>query len=47
MGFLLFLAVVGLGAIAWLLFQINSKLRAIGDMMYVASNAEKQKRLTD
>ena len=43
MGFLLFLAVVALGAIAWLLFQINSKLQAIGDMMHVASNAEKQK----
>ncbi len=38
MGFLLFLAVVGLlGAIAWLLFRIDAKLQAIGDMIQNAS----------
>ena len=35
MGFLLLLAVVALlGAIAWLLFRIDAKLQAIGDMIH-------------
>ncbi len=47
MGFMLFLAVVALGAIAWLLFRIDAKLQAIGDMIHNASRAEEQRRLTD
>ncbi len=45
MGFLLLLAVVALGAIAWLLFRIDAKLQAIGDMIHDASMPEEQRRL--
>ncbi len=44
MGFLLFLAVVALGAIAWLLFKIDAKLQAIGDMIHDANRPEKRRR---
>ena len=47
MGFLLFLAVVALGVIAWLLFRIDAKLQAIGDMIQDASRPEERRRLTD
>ncbi len=47
MGFLLFLAVIALGAIAWLLFRIDTKLQAIGDMIHDASRPEDRRRLTD
>ncbi len=47
MWFLLFLAVVALGTIVWLLFRIDAKLQAIGDMIHEASRPEEQKRLTD
>lgn len=47
MGFLLFLAVVALGAITWLLFRIDAKLQAIGDMIDDASKSEEPRRLTD
>ena len=47
MAFLLFLAVVALGAIAWLLFKIDAKLQAIGDMIHEASRPEERQRLTD
>ncbi len=47
MGFLLFLAVVALGAIAWLLFRIDAKLQSIGDMIHDASRPEERRRLTD
>ncbi len=47
MGFLLFLTVVALGAIAWLLFRIDAKLQAIGDMIHDASKPEERRRLTD
>ncbi len=47
MGFLLLLAVVALGAIAWLLFRIDAKLHAIGDMIHDASRPEERGRLTD
>ncbi len=46
MGFLLILAVVALGAIAWLLFRIDAKLQAIGDMIHDASRPEGQRRLS-
>ncbi len=46
MGFLLLLAVVALGAIAWLLFRIDAKLQAIGDMIHDASRPEERRRLT-
>ena len=42
-----FLEVVALGAIAWLLFRIDSKLQAIGDMIHDASRPEEPPRLTD
>ncbi len=45
MGFLLFLAVAALGAIAWLLFRIDTKLQVIGDMIHDASRPEEQPRL--
>ena len=45
MGFLLLLAVVGIGVIAWLLFKIDAKLQAIGDMINDAAKAEKPRRL--
>ena len=44
MGFLLFVAVVALGAIAWLLFSIDTKLQRIGDMIHVASRSEEPPR---
>ncbi len=47
MGFLLFLVVVALGAIAWLLFRIDAKLQAIGDMIHDANKPEDQGLLTD
>ncbi len=47
MGFLLFLAVVALGAIAWLLFRIDTKLQAIGNMIHDASRPEERRRLTN
>ncbi len=47
MGFLLLLVVVALGAIAWLLFRIDAKLQAIGDMIHDASRPEERRRLTD
>ncbi len=47
MGFLLLLAVTALGVIAWLLFKIDAKLQAIGDMIQDASRPEAQRRLTD
>ena len=47
MGFLLFLAVVALGAITWLLFRIDAKLQSIGDMIHDASRLEVPRRLTD
>ncbi len=47
MGVLLFLAVVALGAIAWLLIRIDAKLQAIGDMIHNASRPEERRRLTD
>ncbi len=47
MGFLLLLAVVALGTIAWLLFRIDAKLQAIGDMIHDSSKPEEQRRLTD
>ena len=46
MGFLLFLVVVALGAIAWLLFRIDAKLQAIGDMIHDANRPEEQRLLT-
>ncbi len=45
MGLLLLLAVVALGAIVWLLFRIDAKLQAIGDMIHDASMPEEQRRL--
>ncbi len=45
MGLLLLLAVVALVAIAWLLFRIDAKLQAIGDMIHDASRPEEQRRL--
>ncbi len=47
MAILLFLAVVALGVIAWLLFKIDAKLQAIGDMMNEAAKSEEPKRLSD
>ncbi len=47
MGFLLFLAVVALGAITWLLFRIDAKLQSIGDMIHDASRSDEPRRLTD
>ncbi len=47
MGFLLLLVVGALGTIAWLLFRIDAKLQAIGDMIHDASKSEEQRRLTD
>ncbi len=47
MELLLLLAVVALGTIAWLLFRIDAKLQAIGDMIHDASKPEKQRQLTD
>ncbi len=47
MGFLLFLEVAALGAMVWLLFRIDSKLQAIGDMINDASKTEDPRRLTD
>jgi hypothetical protein len=41
------MVVVALGAIAWLLFKIDAKLQAIGDMIHNASMPEDQRRLTD
>ena len=43
MGFLLLLVVVALGAIAWLLFKIDIKLQAIGNMIHDANRPEEQR----
>ncbi len=40
-----FLAVIGLGLIAWLLYKIDAKLQAIGDMMNEAIKSEEPRRL--
>jgi hypothetical protein len=47
MGFLLVLVVVALGVIAWLLFRIDAKLQAIGDMIHDANKPEIQRLMTD
>ncbi len=47
MGFLLLLIVVALGAIAWLLFKIDTKLQAIGNMIHDANRPEEQRLMTD
>ncbi len=47
MGFLLVLVVVALGVIAWLLFRIDAKLQAIGDMIHDANKPEVQRLMTD
>ena len=47
MGVLLFLAVIALGVIAWVLFRIDAKLQAIGDMIHDASKPKEPRRLTD
>ncbi len=47
MGFLLLLVVVALGAIAWLLFRIDAKLQAIGNMIHEANKPEVQRLMTD
>ena len=47
MGFLLFLAVVALGVIAWFLFKIDAKLQAIGDMIHDANRPKERRRLMD
>ena len=46
MGLLLFLAVAALGAIAWLLFRIDAKLQAIGDIIHDANRPEEQGLMT-
>ncbi len=47
MGFLLLLAVVALGGIAWLLFRIDAKLQANGDMNHEASRHDEKRRQAD
>ena len=47
MGILLILVVVALGVIVWLLYRIDAKLQAIGDMIHYASRTKEQRRLTD
>ncbi len=47
MSFLLFISVVAIGAIAWLLFRIDAKLQAIGNMIHEASRPEERQQLTD
>ena len=47
MAILLFLAVVALGVIAWILFKIDAKLQAIGDMIHDHSRPEERRQLTD
>ncbi len=47
MGVLLFPAVVALGIIVWLLFKIDAKLQAIGDMIHDAGKPKEPRRLTD
>ncbi len=47
MGFLLLLVLVALGVIAGLLFKIDAKLQAIGDMMHDANRPEDQGLPTD
>ncbi len=47
MGILLLLAVVALGVIAWLLFKIDAKLKAIGNMIHDANKPEVQRLMTD
>lgn len=40
MGFLIFLSVIALGVIVWLLWRIDAKLGAIGNMLHAASQSE-------
>ncbi len=47
MGFMLFLGFVALTAMVWLLFRIDSKLQAIGDMINEVNKAGEPRRLTD
>ncbi len=47
MGFMLFREFVALAAMVWLLFRIDSKLQAIGDMINEASRPWEPRRLTD
>ncbi len=47
MGFMHFLEFVALAAMVWLLFRIDSKLQAIGDMINEASKPGEPRRLTD
>ena len=47
MGFLYLMEIIALGAMVWLLFRIDSKLQAIGDMIHDANKAEEPRRLTD
>jgi hypothetical protein len=46
-GVFTFLVVVALGAIAWLLFRIDAKLQAIGNMIHDANKPEVQRLMTD
>ena len=47
MGIMLFLEIVALGTMVWLLYKIDNKLQAIGDMISEASKPEDPRRLTD
>ena len=47
MGIVLFLEIVALGTMVWLLYKIDNKLQAIGDMISVASKPADPRRLTD
>ncbi len=44
---MLFLEIVALGTMVWLLYKIDNKLQAIGDMISVASKPADPRRLTD
>ncbi len=47
MGLLVILVLVALGVIVWLLFRIDAKLQAIGDMLYAANKDDEPKRLSE
>ncbi len=47
MGFMLFLEIVALGTRVWLLYKIDNKLQAIGDMISVARKPAYPRLLTD
>ena len=47
MGFMLFLEFVALAAMVWLLFRIDTKLQAIGNMIHDASRPDAPRQLTD